>query len=861
MIPISLGIRNFLCYREGVPTLDFTGIHVACLCGPNGHGKSALLDAITWCLWGKARGKTQDELISYGADEASVELDFLARDTHYRVLRSHARGGGRRRQGVTDLQLQVVSSDGPQPITGNMVRETQARIDQIVGMDYDTFTNSAFLLQGRADEFTNKIPSERKAVLAKIIGLELYDRLQDRAKERFSSNADTVRELEGALGEMHRQAEVIGDPSEQLAIVQENLSRLERQLEQQTRETGDIRAKVAELERQMAQLEEVRQNIEALRLEIGQLESTEAASRTRIQQLEALLAKGDTIRQGNVRLDEVRRKFETLEGARQAYDELTRTKTELVRVIDTGRTRLESGVEQLRLKVEVELPAKARGESELTEQQELVLIQLKALEQEDQAVASGREQHRTLSTRIGEAQSVSERYKVEGQDLRAKLDLLKNTHHQEAVCPLCQTPLGQDGCARLADTYDTEIAEKRRLYSLNAAQLKQLEDEGAALERDLARREQSAGHTRRAQEVKLSELDRAVKDARLAKEELEQATIALNLTVASVASGDFALEEQVQLKQLDTRIAALDYDEEERRRAYALVQELQPFSEQVRQLADAETSLPREMESAVQTRDMLQRRQSELERFEERHKSDQEAVAGLPQWRSNLKSAEDAQKTLEGRRQDLAAQRGRLEDQAQRLADLHRETAKSATKLSGLLAEQGVYQELVTAFGRQGVQAMLIETVVPRLEEEANKLLGRMTDNRMFVTLETQRERRTGKGEPIETLEIQVSDELGPRSYEMYSGGEAFRINLALRIALSKVLAQRTGAPMPTLFIDEGFGTQDAAGRERILDVIAAIQDDFDKIIVVTHLDELKDVFPVRIEVQKGDNGSTFWLS
>ncbi|WP_238314796.1 SbcC/MukB-like Walker B domain-containing protein, partial [Methylobacterium crusticola] len=80
----------------------------------------------------------------------------------------------------------------------------------------------------------------------------------------------------------------------------------------------------------------------------------------------------------------------------------------------------------------------------------------------------------------------------------------------------------------------------------------------------------------------------------------------------------------------------------------------------------------------------------------------------------------------------------------------------------------------------------------------------------------------------IETLEIRVSDGLGPRSYEMYSGGEAFRINLALRIGLSKVLAQRMGAPLPTLFIDEGFGTQDAAGRERIMDVISAIQNDFE---------------------------------
>ena len=197
----------------------------------------------------------------------------------------------------------------------------------------------------------------------------------------------------------------------------------------------------------------------------------------------------------------------------------------------------------------------------------------------------------------------------------------------------------------------------------------------------------------------------------------------------------------------------------------------------------------------------------------------------------------------------------------ERLANLEKELAASQEFLEQAREGQGIYQELVGAFGRQGIQAMLIETVVPRLEEEANLLLGRMTDNRMHVKLETQRERRSGSGEPIETLEINVSDELGARNYEMYSGGEAFRVNLALRIALSRVLSQRTGAPLPTLFIDEGFGSQDASGRERILDVISAIEDDFDKIIVITHLDDLKDMFPVRIEVQKDENGSTFWLS
>lgn len=124
-----------------------------------------------------------------------------------------------------------------------------------------------------------------------------------------------------------------------------------------------------------------------------------------------------------------------------------------------------------------------------------------------------------------------------------------------------------------------------------------------------------------------------------------------------------------------------------------------------------------------------------------------------------------------------------------------------------------------------------------------------MTGDRMQVSIETQRE--TKKGGTIETLDIKISDELGTRSYEMYSGGEAFRINFALCIALSKLLARRAGAPLPTLFIDEGFGIQDSSGLGKLVEAINSIQEDFEKIIAITHLEELKDAFPVRIEVSK----------
>ena len=108
-----------------------------------------------------------------------------------------------------------------------------------------------------------------------------------------------------------------------------------------------------------------------------------------------------------------------------------------------------------------------------------------------------------------------------------------------------------------------------------------------------------------------------------------------------------------------------------------------------------------------------------------------------------------------------------------------------------------------------------------------------------------------------ETLDIIIRDNAGRREYEMFSGGEAFRINFAIRLALSRVLAQRSGARLQTLVIDEGFGSQDADGRQRLVEAINLVNPDFEKILVITHLEELKDAFPSRIEVTKTVTGSS----
>ena len=234
-------------------------------------------------------------------------------------------------------------------------------------------------------------------------------------------------------------------------------------------------------------------------------------------------------------------------------------------------------------------------------------------------------------------------------------------------------------------------------------------------------------------------------------------------------------------------------------------------------------------------------------------------IAALPELVDELGRAEQEYDSLRRRQTGVRDEMVIVQERLARCAEMEEKKRQKEKSLLKTLRDKEVYEELAQAFGKKGVQAFLIESAVPEIEEEANRLLGRMTDDGMRVTIETQRE--TKKGETVETLDIKISDELGTRSYEMYSGGEAFRINLALRIAHSKVLARRAGAPLPTLFMDEGFGTQDSDGLTKLVGAINSIQDDFKKIIVITHLEELKDAFPVRIEVTKTGEGSTISLS
>ena len=331
---------------------------------------------------------------------------------------------------------------------------------------------------------------------------------------------------------------------------------------------------------------------------------------------------------------------------------------------------------------------------------------------------------------------------------------------------------------------------------------------------------------------------------------------ALEETKRRLAENDFAAEDRAAMTELQSSLESVAYDPEahaaaaRKREALAAApeekQRLLQAEAAVRPLTESLTDLERQREGIESRKSSLGAQQAaatqRLQELDAGMGNLQEAEAELQRLREVVV---EANRVVGGARQRVEV----LEVQRANRTKLIAEKAQAARRT-------GLLRQLEEACGRNGVQATLIEAALPDIEAYANDLLYRLTGGEMRVAFKAQRPRKSGRDNPIETLDIEISDSNGERPYENYSGGEKFRVNFAVRLALSQVLAHRAGAQLRMLVIDEGFGSQDPEGRQRLVEAINAIQDEFECILVITHIEELRDKFPNRIEVEKAPDGS-----
>ncbi len=834
-----------MCYRSDVE-IDLRGVRVACLSGDNGAGKSALLDCITWALWGKARVNSDRELIALNASEMEVTFGFELNGQEFRVTRRRTRRGA----GPLFLDIQTFDEDKWRTISGTTARESQRAIDRLLKMDYDTFINSAFILQGRADEFTTKTPALRKQTLGEILNLADYDRFEEIARQKMRDRDRLIREMDAEIERIDQRLAELPTRRDEVNELSQSLIAMTDHVEDASARFSAVRDRLGLLEVAAKQRDQIGLEIGALDEEIKRLTGDRERTHNRIDGHMAILARREEIQARQQELSSLRQeqdqigvilaKRQELLGQRRTVEvAIQHAVQEVQSKLQSTRDRIDQLTRSIGNRPQIEADrARLRAEIATTNDALTNLEKLRTVQS-------------TREARRGELNADNRQLMNEMNELKAKIDQIEAS---TAICPVCRRELGPIERGRLGEEYKAEGTKLGNQFRENKADLKKIEMEIEQQKREIQRLEQLRGKYEMLGRQEASLIERLAVCERDEKEiaALQERESGL---VARLSSGQIASDERARMKALDEQLTALPFNEARHREVQRRVAELNGVEKEVNALLGATASAESDRERLTLIEESLAKR-AELRD----QKAGQEAelnrqIEGIDQARQEHDVLLAELSRIERERGELQERFGAAQQRVRDLETLEDDRSTRTTERRKTAEELKTFEELTVAFGKRGIQAMIIENVVPELQDEANRILDKMPGNTMRVEFRTQRQTISGEG-TIETLDIVISDEVGSRNYELYSGGEAFRVNFAIRVALSMLLARRAGARLQTLVVDEGFGTQDTRGRDGLIEAIRAIEPEFRMILVITHIAELKELFPTRIDVVKGIDGS-----
>lgn len=850
MIPLKLTVKNFLSYGEDVPTLDFRGIELACLCGQNGHGKTAILEAITWSLWGEGRAQTQQEWVRIGQKTMSVELEFACRGETYRILRtfSKPRGSG---PGKTSLEIQIDDSGFFKPITENTINETQKKIVRVLNMDYVTFINTSYLKQGQADIFATSKPNERKKILANILSLSSYDSLESEAKKLSAG-------LDRSAIEQRAKVEIKNQEVQSIEIINANMQDINTRLFELSSIIDKEKSGVDKLSR----IQSLTNSIQAKETQHQEIQTQLSEYNQRIQNSQQTISRQDEITDGYGKLKLLRTEFGNYGNLNRQHHDLEQRKSAVSQSVSQLRATISAELANTTKNIQTILEPKAQNLPEITG----------LLKTADESFSSfDLKQQNMIKIKVGEKDNfvsqvnrltdANNRLKVEIQDIHKKFTMLES---DKPTCPLCDQQLNHSTHNTLREDYENEGRLKQEELKENKLAIDELEKNKVLSEKMIDEIKKSNASTYQELQNKISELTAQKSLCVQAKEELVSETNRSKELQASLESKIYANSEFAELKSIEEHIQQLNFDPSRYEFLNSEIGRHLKFDSLNAELTSAKEALAKEVASSNRVQATLRQITDEITSWKNEVFSLREQLSGLYKgttYNIDMPSIQTRLNQASAQHQEVLVQKGIAQENTKRLEQLSGDIGVLQKEINGLVENKNIYDELSVAFGKNGVQALIIENALPKLQEHADRFLKRLTDGKLSVKLQLMQGKKGSNwklGIPSEELEILISDESGTRSYEMYSGGESFRINFAIRIALSQLLSNRSGAGLPILFIDEGFGSQDKAGQELLIEILQAIKADFDKILVVTHIEEIKEAFPTRIEVEKTESGSKF---
>lgn len=796
MRPLELTLEGFKSYRKA-QTFNFDSRTLFGIVGPTGSGKSSILEGLIFGLYGKTPSVESGtkKLINSQEEQARVQLVFETENVAWEVIRLI------RQKGTSQTVLRRIDGVGT-PVTGD--RNVTERIEEIVGLDFESFRSSVVLPQGEFDRFLKATPTERSRILKGIFRLDRVDLLRDGAKARWQV-------IEGQIGAYQHTLDSFPDQPELL-------------LKQATTEAGEVRRLLDEVSDELPKVlqaeQEVRTSSEHIAGVRRELAQTEGALR-RLPAEETLRNLVDLQDRAEFRLSKAGQALDTAVlqfGQAEAEQEavVSRTGGEAwVAAVETalaGRTRLEEA-----------LAAAQQEERHL-----------------EQASKAGAAEIPQLRRAFESAESLVAKTRAALQSLQQRhaAHLLRADLAEGEPCPVCEHPVAAVPAsaplpamsAAISAVSEAEAALKAARTKLDSATTRQ------ALAEDRLR---AAAANTRARRVELDEVSRQLAELAAGK-----------IDVAGELAGRKAALKEARSEVLHARTVRDEADSEERS-ARRELDELARKSRDVSHLLSHTCGIlgiesvtdeaqglwdaaKRVLEAGAVKVEELQRRAAALE------SAARTAAQAVSSFRIRFRAAPEDQAA-----EVLARVKGeatRMELKIKELTDGIEKRREIQAQLEGLVARKKRFERLIADFADSKFTAFLLD--------EQRRLLSRIGSEKFHEL--------TGYYRFDDEGQFQVVDQRTglTRSADTLSGGETFLASLSLALALSEAVALE-GGRLGCFFLDEGFGSLDQESLDLALEGIESLADPGRLIGLISHVSGVQARLDDLIILERLADGST----
>lgn len=770
--------------------------------GPNGAGKSTLIEAIAWALYGnKSESRNGREGIKRSGagphEECSVELEFELGGIQYRLKRS-LRG--------KDLKAEAELTAGG-GLIAKSERVVSQKVQEILGMDYQAFFISVFARQKDLSALSVLTPGERKKLVMRMLQLDVLQEVLDSIRRDGKDGRLVLQSYNERLLTPDRRSrkevlsEEIGQLEASIVELKDGLAEANASAEARVKELEAARGR-----REWAALKEddyrkVERRVLEKRKEIEEAQRTAALTERDLRTLRERLALLPELEARERELEEATASKEGMEAELARFEQRKGAAQNLNRVREEARHNAEA------------LTQAQEDLSKLKDSQDSLDRVTSNLDSLEAEVRSKRERAVVIEAEVA-------RLRREATELREKTSEISSLG-PESLCPTCGRQLG-DHHHHLLDKLNGENDELSR-------QAGGLEDELKTLREEL----DVAARRRKALEVRKRKLQEDVAEFNKLSATVD------NLQKRSAALG----EEERGAQSVLGAIGEVSFDQRTYRELKDRMSALRPLAEKCKALRGEGTRLPQLEARLTEIQSSLAAKSSELDGA----KKDLAAVgytegdlkAASAAYDAAFHAREAAYVEVSRRASALELATGRVEDRRTALQEVEA-VEKEISERAGAVERLATLEKVMADF-KQSV----MERVVPTLSEISSQLFSDMTDARY------------GGIELDEDYEMQVYD--GQEKYPLsrFSGGESDLANLSLRLAISRVLADRSGNDINFLILDEIFGSQDQVRKRNIMSTLNRLEGQFHQIILISHIDDTKDLMSNVINIVEQDDGTS----